>query len=136
MIAYQTKVNKLSGSNYSEIKKRAMLVFNQIKKKTKRQAYIRSAYFQKDKIFFNYFWDHLFQKNPKERFRRLKYFEASLGVIKNSKNHPIIEQNPNDKSEIFYRFLAMTREGSFFYVQIKENKKSGKKYFMSCFPLK
>lgn len=66
MIAYQTKANKLSGSNYAEIKKRAMFVFNQIKKKTKRQAYIRSAYFQKDKIFFNYFWDHLFQKPHKE----------------------------------------------------------------------
>lgn len=45
MIAYQTKIKKLAGSNYGEIKRQAMFVFNQIKKKTKRQAYIRSAYF-------------------------------------------------------------------------------------------
>jgi hypothetical protein len=47
---YQTKTNKLPGSNYSEVKSRAYLIFKQIKSKTKRKPYIKSAYFNKQKI--------------------------------------------------------------------------------------
>jgi len=88
MALYKTKKDTFAIRRYGEIRNNALFVFNQIKKKTKRKPYIRSAYFNKQKIFFDYFWMHLFQKNPKERIKRLKYFEASIDLIKNSKNHP------------------------------------------------
>jgi len=133
MIAYSTKIKKLPGTNYGEVREHALYLYNQIKKRTKRRPYIRSAYFKKDKIFFDYFWSHLGQKGPKERFKRLKYFTATLEVIKNSRNHPSSKQNPNKLSEILHRFAGLTKDKELFYVQIKEDKRSGKKYFMSCF---
>lgn len=78
----------------------------------------------------------MFQKRPKERMKRLKYFRAALDVIKNSKNHPTSEENPHKKGEILHRFIGLTESKELFYVQIKEDKRSGKKYFMSCFPHK
>lgn len=112
-----------------------MFVFNQIKKKTKRNPYIRSAYFNKQKIFFDYFWEHLMQKSLKERVRRLKYFSCSIELIENSRNKPHIEINRNKPKETLYRFLGTAKTKELFYVQIKENRKTGNKYFMSCFPL-
>jgi len=133
MILYRTKINKLSGTSYIEVRKEALIIFNKIKKKTKRKPYIRSAYFNKQKIFFDYFWIHLHQKNPRERFKRLKYFEAAIDLIKNSRNKPIFKQNPNKKTEIIYRFAGLIKNKEKFYVQIKENTRSKRKYLMSCF---
>jgi len=134
MIPYSTKKKKLPGTSYGEVRKQAEVIFKQIKSKTKRRPYIRSAYFNKQKIFFDYFWVHLNQRGPKERFNRLKYFETALEVIKNSRNQPISKQNPNKGSEILHRFAGLTKNKELFYAQIKEDKKSGRKYFMSCFP--
>lgn len=136
MIFYQTKTKELSGTSYAEIKKEAAFLFNQIKRQTKRRPYILSAYFRKQKIFFDYFWVHLFEKNHKERVKRLRYFAASIELIKKSKNHPDIEKRSTDNKQIFYRFLGSLKNGELFFVQIKEDRKTGKKYFMSCFPLK
>lgn len=135
IIAFRSKFNKLHGSNYAEVRKNAEIVFKQIKSKTKRNPYIRSAYFNKQKIFFDYFWEHLQQKRPQERYTRLKYFQVAVDVIKNSRNSPITKENPNRKHEILHRFFGETKNKELFYVQVKEDIKSGKKYFMSCFPL-
>jgi len=35
---------------------------------------------------------------------------------------------------MLHRFAGLTKEKELFYVQVKKEKKSGKKYFMSCFP--
>lgn len=134
IIPYQSKFGKLPGSNYAEVRKNAEIIFKQIKAKTKRNPYIRSAYFNKQKIFFDYFWRHLNQKRAKERYTRLKFFEAATDVIKNSRNAPISKQNPNKNNEILHRFFGLTKNKEIFYIQIKEDRKSGKKYFMSCFP--
>ena len=136
MIPYQTKIKKLPGTNYSEVKKHASFILKQIKRKTKRRPYIRSVYFSKQKIFFDYFWVHLLQKNPEERTRRIKYFPCALDLIKNSKIAPISMNNINNKNEILHRFSGRTKNKEIFFVQIKENKKNDKKYFMSCFPQK
>jgi len=139
MIPYQAKSNKLAGSNYKEVRESAMFVFHKIASKTKRKPYVRSAYFRenkkKQKIFFDYFWEHLFQKNPKERMKRLKYFQAALEVIAESRNHPIAEKNHYKKNETLYRFSGLTRDKSLFFVQIKKDEKTGKRYLMSCFPV-
>ncbi|MCK5122977.1 MAG: hypothetical protein KAQ87_02420 [Candidatus Pacebacteria bacterium] len=110
--------------------------FNQIKKRTKRKPYLRSDYFNKQKVFFDYFWAHLHQKRSKERFERLQYFEASIDLIRHSRNHPCSKQNPNKKTEILHRFSGLTKDKKQFCVQIKGDKKNDKKYFMSCFPFK
>lgn len=134
MIPYQTKAKKLPGTNYGEVRKNALLVFQEIKKKTKRRPYIRSVYFNKQKVFFDYFWDHIFQKRPKERMKRLKYLEAAIELIRYSRNSPTSKQNPNKPNEILHRFAGLTKDKELFYVQIKEDKRTGKKYLMSCFP--
>jgi len=133
MIPYQSKKKKVSGTSYIEVKKNVRLIFREIESKTKRKPYIKSAYFNKEKIFFDYFWKHLNQKGPKERFKRLKYFSPALDVVKNTRNKPVSKDNPNKKDELLHRFAGLTADKELFYVQVKEEKKTGKKYFMSCF---
>jgi len=132
MQPYKTKAKKLAGTNYRELRNNALILYVGIKKRTKRRPYIRSAYWQKEKIFFDYFWDHLFQKAPKERFQRLKYFAASIELIEKSRNKPVSKLNPNKSEEMLHRFAGLTHEGDLFFTQIKEDKKR-RKYFMSCF---
>lgn len=49
MKVYQTKAKKSSGSSYSEVYPQAYALFKEIKHKSKRRVYIRSAYFNKQK---------------------------------------------------------------------------------------
>lgn len=120
MVPYQTKSNKLSGSDYKEVYRNAMAFYQPIIKATKRKPYIRSAYFRgggkKQKIFFDFFWQHLSQKSPKERVQRLKYFSATIDLLKNSRNKPAIQENPNKKSEMLYRFFGLTKTKDLFCV--------------------
>lgn len=135
MIPHQTKTDKLPGTKYKEVRKAALSVFGEIKRRTKRKPYVRSAYFHRQKIFFDYFWDHLWRTGGyKERTKRLKYFEAAIEVLRHSRNEPISKENPNKTSEILHRFAGLTKDKELFYVQVKEDKPTGKKYFMSCFP--
>lgn len=133
MIAHQTKAKKLSGTSLGEVTKQARKLFHELEKKTKRKVYIRSAYFNRQKIFFDNFWDHLYQKSPKERFRRLGYFKVAIELIEQSRQQPTCKINPNKPSERLYRFAGQTKEKEIFYVQIKEKIKSKSKYFMSVF---
>ncbi len=134
MNLYQSGKNKLSGTRYAEIRNQALSIFSRIKKRTKRRPYVRSVYFRKQKIFFDYFWPHLYQKHHKERLKRLRYFEAAVDLIRNSRTGPTSGQNPNKKSEILHRFEGLTKDKEQFSVQIKEDLRTDKKYFMSCFP--
>jgi len=130
------KLTRLPGTSYAEVYRSARGVYKDISRRTKRKPYVRSAYFKKDKIFFDFFWRHLCEKTPRDRFRRLKYFAAAVEVIRSSRNKPTSKSNPNKSTEILYRFTGKTKGGSLFVVQIKENKRSGKGYFMSCFSSK
>jgi hypothetical protein len=126
-------MNKLPGSSYSEIVKAAHRVYNDEAKKTKRQPYVRSKYFGGEKVFIGLFWNHLNQKSPRDRKRRLKYLASAFNLLKNSTQAPIAKPNPNGKKETVYRFGGVTKDGDLFYVQVKENSK-GRKDFMSAFP--
>jgi len=125
----------LAGSNLGEAYKSAWAEFHTIERKTRRQPYVRSAYFKKEKIFFDFFWKHLEQKGPKERFKRLKYFKAAIEVVEKSRNEPASKINPNRKTETLYRFAGLTKGSELFIVQIKSNKSSKKKYLISCYPV-
>lgn len=131
---YKVKTGVIKGTSYSYVYKKARFCYNQIARRTKRRPYIKSAYFAKEKIFFDYFWPHLSQKPPRERFRRLKYFPAAIELLQKSRLRPESRDNPHVNKEILHRFSGATAEGNIFFVQIKEDKKTGAKYFMSCFP--
>lgn len=133
MKPYQAKSKLIAGTSYGEVLRNTFLLYDEIKKITKRRPYVRSAYFKKEKIFLEYFREHLFQKSPKERMKRMKYFKAAIELIKNSKNEPTLKKDLNNSSIIFYRFAGLTAEKNLFFVQIKEDRKKNK-YFMSCFP--
>ncbi|MDP2643098.1 MAG: hypothetical protein Q8P62_04625 [Candidatus Peregrinibacteria bacterium] len=135
--AYQTKCRKLAGTDYKEAYKKAFNIYSRIKKHSKRRCHIRSKYFNKDKIFLSLFWEHLHNKlNLKDKTRRVKYFECALDLIQNTKFDPVSKENPNKKSEVLHRFTGITKENEIFFVQIKENKKTSQKYFISTFPQK
>ncbi len=131
---YKTKVKKLAGTSYGEVYSKARFIYKTISSKTKRRPYIRSVFFGKEKIFLDYFWHHLMEKNSNDRFRRLKLYACGIDLIKNSHIKPIIRNNPNRQNEIFYRFVGLDSNNEMFYVQIKEDTKSGEKSMISVFP--
>ncbi len=132
---YQTKVKKLSGTSYDEVYPQAISIYKKICSKTKRRPHIRSKFFKKEKIFLDYFWDHLRTKNPRDRSRRLKYYECALDLIKNSKIPPTSKINPNKSSEILHRFTGKTENNDPFYVQITEHIRKKNKHLTSVFPI-
>lgn len=135
MKVYKTKISKLSGSDYKEVNKNAFGLYNEIRKKTKRRPYVRSAYFNKSKIFIELFWLRIWQnQNFRDKIRRIKYFPCAIELIRKSKLDPSSKQNPNKPTEILHRFAGTTKENDLFYVQIKEDKKTGEKWLMSVFP--
>lgn len=136
MKAYQTGVNIVTGTDFHEVRKKVFIFYQKIKKTSKRKTYIRSAYFQKDKIFLDFFWSHLFgQQNWRDRIRRLKYFPPAIELIRHSRFEPKSQENPNKQGEILHRFAGLTRENHLFYIQIKEDKKTSRKYLISVFPV-
>jgi hypothetical protein len=134
MIPYQTKTGKLSGTSDDEVYKQARAVYDHIKSKSKRRPYIRSAYFGRQKVFFDFFWKHLAEKRSRRvRTQRLKYFACAIELIRKSRNEPISKENPNKRSEILHRFVGLTRDRELFFVQIKEDRRTSRKYLMSVF---
>jgi hypothetical protein len=137
MQAYKTKSAVLPGTDFCEVRKKAFSVYLKIKSKSKRRTYLRSAYFKKDKVFLPLFWQHLWDKGKwEDRMSRLKFYVAALELIKESRFAPKSKENPNRSDEILHRFTGITKENFVFYVQIKEDKKSGRKDFISVFPEK
>lgn len=131
---YKSNAPKFAGTSFEEVVRKARALTKQIEHKTKRRAYVRSAFFKKDKIFLDYFWPHLNQKPPRERKKRLAYLPCGIELIEKSRIEPTSRVNPNRKSEVLYRFAGATPSGELFFVQIKEDTKSGNKYLMSVFP--
>jgi len=95
MQAYKTKADKVHGSTFSEACKNAFSLYSTIKKRTKRRPYVRSAYFNKEKIFLELFWRHLHEKlNHRDKLRRVRYFACAVDLIKNSRFDPLSKDNP------------------------------------------
>lgn len=130
---YTPKKELLSGTSITEVTKKARIFYRTLEKRTKRKPYIRSAYFRKQKVFFDYFWHHLNQKGRRYRLERLKLLPLAVDVIRYSRNPPLTQDNPANRNEILHRFAGKTKGGRLFYVQIKEDKRKNRKYFMSSF---
>ncbi len=136
MNIFYTKIPKLKGTDYHEVCKRAHRFYNEINRSTRRKPYVRSAYFDKSKIFLELFWHHLFEKkNRGDRIRRLKFLPCAIELIKKSYIDPTSKENVDKPKEILHRFKGMSLEKDLFFVQVKEEKKSGKKWLISIFPL-
>lgn len=135
MKTFKTKSVVFPGTNYREISKKTHVFYNQLRKKTKRRPYVRSAYFKKDKIFLGLYWSHLFSKNYWDQARRMKFFPCAIELIQHSRFEPTSKENPNKPSEILHRFAGITKDNDLFFVQIKEDKRSGEKWLISTFPI-
>lgn len=135
MDIFKTKSKKLPGTHWRQVSKKAFSIYQEIRKKSKRRPYVRSAYFDKEKIFLEIFWRHLHEKeNIRDKTRRVKYFSCAIDLIQNSKIKPISKENPNRKGEILHRFAGTTPDKEHFFVQIKEEKRTNEKWLMSVFP--
>ena len=132
-ILYQAKTQRLGGTSWDEVSRKAHKILHEIENKTRRQPYIRAAYFKKEKVFINYFWPHLKEKPRREQLDRLRYLPCAIELIERTKHKPALTRNPNKPKERLFRFAGMTPKKELFFVQIKEDKK-GAKYFMSIFP--
>jgi len=131
---FKSNEKKISGTSFKEVNKSAESIYKQIKSKTKRTPYIRSKYFKKEKVFLTLFWGHLFDKQEKDRVRRLKYFGCAMDLIKNSNYNPVSRENFQKKDEILHRFYGKTKTDENFIVQIKENKRTKRKDLISIYP--
>lgn len=132
---FKVKAAVIKGTSYGEVLKKAKLYYELAKPKTKRKPYIRSAYFGGEKIFLDLFWTHLYEKKSRwDRIRRMKFVVCALELIQKSTFSPISKENPNNTAEILHRFGGKCNLNELFCVQIKEHKKSKKKWFMSVFP--
>lgn len=133
MDAYKTTKEKYPGTSFLEIRKYADYDNRLIVSHTKRMPYVRSKYFHGEKIFLRLFWKHLFEKHEKDRVRRLKYFNCALDLLRNSTYNPETRENFKQKNELLHRFRGTVGTDNFI-VQVKENKRSKRKDFISVYP--
>jgi hypothetical protein len=132
---YKTHASKLHGTHYQRLMKKAFGQYKEISKKSTRRPYVRSAYYDKEKIFLGIFWQHLHEKNLRDKARRLALFPCAIELMEKTRYAPTIKENPNKKGELLHRFAGSTPDNEIFFVQIKEDIKTKQKYFISVFPL-
>lgn len=136
MKVYKTKTSKLPGTDYHEVYKKAFGFYAEIRRRTKRRPYVRSEYFKKDKIFLPLYWSHLHaKKNFRDKVRRMKYFPCGIELIQHTRIDPVSKEDPNRSSTILHRFAGVTKDNDLFFVQVKEDKRTGQKWLISTFPL-
>ena len=136
MDRFKSKYGKLSGTTYDEAVRNARKEYIKIQHLTKRQPYVRSKYFDGDKIFINIFFNHLVQKRKGEQLQRSKLFLCAIDLLRNTRSSPKTIFSNNNMNEMLHRFEGETKDGEVFYVQVKQNKRTGRKDFMSVFPPK
>lgn len=136
IVAYRCKTAPLRGHRFVDVMPKARQEFRTLQKRTKRRPYVRSTYFKKDKIFFDYFWQHMQQKLPSDRARRLRYFSCALELLRKSHNDPITFMDPTQPGMFIHRFLGVAPDGQRFWVIVKESRRTNKKQLLSLFPYK
>ena len=136
MNVYNTKYPQLSRSSYNEVLKRARQEYNVIAHSTKRQPYIKSKYFSGEKVFLAVFWMHLMDKNQKDRTKRLRFYKAALDLLRNSQINPDTITSAEDQRMLLYRFYGITKDCSYFCVQVKEDTRTKRNDFTSVFDRK
>lgn len=121
---YQSKCRQLAGTDYSEVTKNARKEYAKVQKLTKRQPYVRSKYFSKDKVFITIFWNHLVQKRKGEQIVRAKLLLAAFDLLRNTTCEP---ESLFENGDALHRFYGKTADGIEFAVQVKHDLKTGVK---------
>ncbi len=134
-VFYRTNVLPLVGSDYREIHRRARIWYADLIRHSRRRPYVRSAFFKKEKVFLSLFWHHAWDKNWRDRVRRLQYLPCAINLIKNSRIKPTVFRDPTKPGNAFYRFYGVTAQGEMFVVQIQQRLSSGRKDLLSIFPI-
>lgn len=133
---YVCKTAQLSGSSYKEIKAAAWLVYHAEQKRSpRREAYIRCPYFNKEKIFVSSFWQHLKQKTPADQERRMRLLNCAVEHLGRTTIAPETIVETKLPRVLLHRFYGKTKDGRLFAVQVKEDKRTRRKDFMSVFPI-
>lgn len=140
MKVYRSKYGKLPGTSYREVMAEARREYHLIQKRNPRRIpYVRSAYFRKDgkqeKVFISNFWDHLKSKRATDQRCRLQFYSCAIDLLRNTKYEPEIQVG-EEPGTLKYRFTGQTNDGELSCVQIKQNKRTGRKDFISVFPIK
>jgi hypothetical protein len=136
MNSYKTKATTLKGTSYEELVKVSRKKYGEVKSQSRRSPYVKSKYFNGSKVFLNLFWDHIVQKRRGERVKRLVFYGCALELIKETRIPPEVAVKEKLVKVLYYRFNGISRDGLEFIVQVKENKSTGRKDFMSVFPKK
>ncbi len=136
MNVYKTKHGQTPSTSHAAVIRVARYESHKIQKLTpRRQPYVKSKYFKKDKIFVNMFWEHLKQKRLGDQVRRARLYTCAIDLIRHSTSDPDTIYSYSDMSTALHRFYGQTNSGLYYCVQIKENKRTGRKDFMSVFPV-
>ena len=133
MHTYHSKHRQIPGTDYREVMKNARKEYVKVQKLTKRQPYVRSKYFSRDKVFITIFWNHLAQKRKGEQIVRAKLLLPAFDLLRNTPHEP---ESIVDSGRMLHRFYGKTADGVEFAVQVKHDIKTGRKDFMSVFPRK
>lgn len=134
MNVFHIKTKQFSGTDYHEVYHHAVTYYRTLTAHSRRRPYIRSIFFKKQKIFLELFWRHIFDKNIRDRARRLKYLACAIELLQNSRLPPTSKINPNDRSEILHRFLGSVGDGTTIAIHIRQEKRTGALWLMSVFP--
>lgn len=136
MKVYKSRYGQIPSSSHAPVMKAARLEYHKIQKRTpRRQAYVKSQYFKKDKIFINQYWEYLKQKRIGDQVRRTRLYVCAIDLIRHTTCAPDTIYNYENMNVEMHRFYGQTKDGLDFCVQIRGNKRTGRKDFMSVFPV-
>lgn len=76
------------------------------------------------------------QKHLRKRTERLKLYPAAIDLLRNYTGKPETIVETTHKDVYLYRFYGKTKDGIEFCVQVKENKRTKRRDFMSVFKRK
>ena len=71
-----------------------------------------------------------------EVLKRLRFYKAALDLLRNSQINPDTIASTEDQRMLLYRFYGVTKDGSYFCIQVKEDIGTKRKDFMSVFDRK
>lgn len=132
---FRSRFPQTTGFDYGQMMSYARREYHKIQKRTPRRSpYVRSKYFNKDKVFINTFWDHLKQKSTGDRRRRLVLFACGIDLIRHNTEPPTAVKHRASGNETLYRFDGLSLDGAPYAVQVKENIRSSRKDLISIFP--
>ena len=136
MRVYQSKYNQLPGTSYQEIINAAHYHHQKLQKRNpRRRVYVRSRYFNRDKVFLTLFWPHLLQKRRGDQMRRAKLYLCALDLLRNYNylNGAVIENGHPEATLL--RFMGRTKDGVLYVVQVKVYIRSNRKDLISVYPV-